>query len=73
MNLPEISEQKKIAEILDCLDQEIFHLESKLNLFQTQKQGLMQQLGTGHLKRDRRISAFFIGLKWTFQHLSLIS
>ena len=29
--------------------------------------------GTGHLKRDRRISAFFIGLKWTFQHLSLIS
>ncbi|MFM7603183.1 MAG: hypothetical protein ACKO7R_18605 [Pseudanabaena sp.] len=30
-------------------------------------------MGTGHLKRDRRISAFFIGLKWTFQHLSLIS
>gem|GEM_PF-1584706 len=29
--------------------------------------------GTGHLKRDRRISDFFIALNWTFQHLSLIS
>ncbi len=50
VNLPEINEQKKIAEILDCLDQEIFHLEAKLKLFQTQKQGLMQQLLTGKIR-----------------------
>ena len=50
VNLPQINEQKKIAEILDCLDQEILHLEAKLKLFQTQKQGLMQQLLTGKIR-----------------------
>ena len=29
--------------------------------------------GTGQLKRDRRICVFFVGMKCTFQHPSLIN
>lgn len=45
--LPPESEQKKIAEILECIDAKVIRLVSKQELFQALKRGLMQKLLTG--------------------------
>ena len=45
--VPDISEQKRIAEILDTADSEILLYQRKLEVLQLQKKGLMQQLLTG--------------------------
>lgn len=45
--LPPESEQKKIAEILECIDAKVTRLVSKQELFEALKRGLMQKLLTG--------------------------
>jgi type I restriction enzyme S subunit len=50
LNLPEISEQKAIAEIIDDVDKQIECLESKLHKYQMIKQGMMQALLTGKIR-----------------------
>ena len=48
--LPPLSEQKAIADILSKADEEIDLLTRKLDLLQSQKKGLMQQLLTGKIR-----------------------
>ena len=48
--LPPLSEQKTIADILSKADEEIDLLTRKLDLLQFQKKGLMQQLLTGKIR-----------------------
>ena len=48
--IPEIEEQKKIAEVLTAADNEITALQEQLQKLKTQKQGLMQQLLTGKIR-----------------------
>ncbi len=48
--LPPLSEQKAIADILSKADEEIDLLTRKLDLLQFQKKGLMQQLLTGKIR-----------------------
>lgn len=50
LKLPPLSEQKAIADILSKADEEIDLLTRKLNLLQSQKKGLMQQLLTGKIR-----------------------
>lgn len=50
INLPPLSEQKAIADILSKADEEIDLLTRKLDLLQSQKKGLMQQLLTGKIR-----------------------
>lgn len=45
--IPDITEQRRIAEMLDKVDAEILLYQEKLAAFQLQKKGLMQQLLTG--------------------------
>lgn len=47
---PPLSEQKAIADILSKADEEIDLLTRKLDLIQSQKKGLMQQLLTGKIR-----------------------
>jgi type I restriction enzyme S subunit len=47
LSLPTIIEQKKIASILSCADNEIEMLQSKLDFIKKEKKALMQQLLTG--------------------------
>ena len=47
LSLPELPEQKAIANILDTTSQEIDILRAELIMFQKQKRGLMQKLLTG--------------------------
>lgn len=47
---PNIQEQKAIAQILSCLDNEITVLEAKRNKYIKAKQGMMQQLLTGKIR-----------------------
>lgn len=47
---PPLSEQKAIADILSKADEEIDLLTRKLDLLQSQKKGLMQQLLTGKIR-----------------------
>lgn len=49
-NLPPLPEQKAIADILSKADEEIDLLTRKLDLLQSQKKGLMQQLLTGKIR-----------------------
>ena len=57
--LPSIPEQQKIAAFLDIADQEIKQLTQKLEAYQEQKKGLMQQLLTGkkRVKIDHKEAA----------------
>ncbi|HBO58704.1 MAG TPA: restriction endonuclease subunit S [Alphaproteobacteria bacterium] len=48
--LPPLSEQKTIADILSKADEEIDLLTRKLDLLKSQKKGLMQQLLTGKIR-----------------------
>ena len=50
INLPEIAEQEKIAEVLTTSDNEITALQEQLQQLKKQKQGLMQQLLTGKIR-----------------------
>ena len=45
--IPSISLQRRIAEKLLCIDEEIHHLKSKRSKYQAIKQGMMQELLTG--------------------------
>ena len=47
LNLPSLSEQKAIAEVLTTADKEIATHRKKLDVLRLQKRGLMQQLLTG--------------------------
>lgn len=48
--VPEIEEQKAIAQILSNIDSEIDTLEQKLSKYRQVKQGMMQQLLTGRIR-----------------------
>lgn len=48
--IPDIDEQRAIAEVLNACDQELSLLKRKLELLKKQKQGLMQQLLTGKVR-----------------------
>lgn len=51
VTIPEsIEEQKAIAQILSDIDKEIEQLEKKLAKYQQIKQGMMQELLTGHIR-----------------------
>ncbi|MBF4359092.1 restriction endonuclease subunit S [Vibrio anguillarum] len=47
ITLPLVDEQKKIASVLSCADQEIESLKSQLDGLKQEKKSLMQQLLTG--------------------------
>ena len=47
---PDIKEQKAIAQVLSDMDNEIQQLEKKLDKYQQMKQGMMQELLTGHIR-----------------------
>jgi type I restriction enzyme S subunit len=47
ITIPDIKEQKAIAEVLQTADKEINQLKRKLNTLETQKRGLMQKLLIG--------------------------
>jgi type I restriction enzyme, S subunit len=48
--IPDIDEQRAIAQVLNACDQELSLLNRKLELLKKQKQGLMQQLLTGKVR-----------------------
>ena len=50
VKLPSIEEQKKIAELLTLIDQDIDNLKRLLHLRKLQKKGLMQKLLTGEVR-----------------------
>ena len=50
MNIPNLSEQNRIATILQIADKEINLLKTKVEKLREQKKGLMQQLLTGKLR-----------------------
>jgi type I restriction enzyme S subunit len=47
VKLPDVKEQKEIANILDAASAELNQYQQKLEQLQLQKKGLMQQLLTG--------------------------
>ncbi|ANP64623.1 restriction endonuclease subunit S [Vibrio sp. Vb1554] len=57
--LPPLEEQKKIASVLSCADNEVDILEAKLAHFKQEKKALMQQLLTGkrRVKVDEEVAA----------------
>jgi type I restriction enzyme S subunit len=48
--MPDIEEQRRIAQVLSVADNEINQLEKKLNALEKQKRGLMQKLLTGEVR-----------------------
>lgn len=50
VTIPSLSEQKRIASVLNACDTEIASLQSKLEALQRQKKGLMQKLLTGKIR-----------------------
>lgn len=50
VKVPKIEEQIAIAQVLETADQELKSYEAKLEAFQLQKKGLMQQLLTGKIR-----------------------
>lgn len=50
IRIPRYEEQKKIAELLNQLDEEIVLLTQKIDILQKHKQGLMQKLLTGEVR-----------------------
>lgn len=50
VKVPKIEEQIAIAQVLEAADQELKSYEAKLEAFQLQKKGLMQQLLTGKIR-----------------------
>ena len=49
-DIPSIEEQKKIAELLSAIDDDIDNLKKLLELRKQQKKGLMQRLLTGEIR-----------------------
>lgn len=50
LNIPPLDQQRKISNILNCCDEEIQLLNSKLEKLKEQKKGLMQKLLTGQIR-----------------------
>lgn len=50
LTIPSFEEQTAIAQVLETADQELKSYETKLEAFQLQKKGLMQQLLTGKIR-----------------------
>ena len=50
VTIPSIPEQRKIAEVLGLMDEEIALLRRELEALKRQKQGLMQKLLTGEVR-----------------------
>ncbi len=50
VSIPPIDEQRKIAAVLNVIDNEIEFLKKKLEYLKTQKKGLMQKLLTGQIR-----------------------
>uniref|UniRef100_UPI0026217109 restriction endonuclease subunit S n=1 Tax=Brachyspira sp. TaxID=1977261 RepID=UPI0026217109 len=50
INIPSLEEQKKIAELISVIDEEIENLKKQLELRKQQKKGLMQRLLTGEVR-----------------------
>ncbi len=50
LSFPQIKEQNAIVEVLDIAEKELNSYETKLEAFQLQKKGLMQQLLTGKIR-----------------------
>ena len=50
LTIPSFEEQTAIAQVLETADQELKSYEAKLEAFQLQKKGLMQQLLTGKIR-----------------------
>jgi type I restriction enzyme S subunit len=50
LRLPPIEEQRRIAEFLECCDNEVSILAQELQLLRVQKRGLMQKLLTGKVR-----------------------
>ena len=55
--VPQIGEQRIIANALDAGAAEVALLEEKIGRFQTQKRGLMQKLLSGERPLDERFDA----------------
>jgi type I restriction enzyme S subunit len=53
IEIPSVSEQKAIADVLMTIDREIELLEMQLNKYQKQKKGLMQKLLTGKMRVNK--------------------
>ncbi|QHP78865.1 restriction endonuclease subunit S [Pectobacterium odoriferum] len=56
LHLPTLAEQKKIASILSCADQEIELLQQKLHHLKQEKKALMQQLLTGKRRVNMEVA-----------------
>jgi type I restriction enzyme S subunit len=56
LHLPTLAEQKKIASILSCADQEIELLQQKLHHLKQEKQALVQQLLTGKRRVNMEVA-----------------
>lgn len=50
LQLPNVEEQRRIADVLNACDQEIRLLKAKLELLKKQRKGLMQKLLTGEIR-----------------------
>ncbi len=50
VELPSVGEQRKIADIIDCVNCEIRLLRQECDSVRVQKRGLMQQLLTGKVR-----------------------
>lgn len=50
IHLPELMEQRKIGEVLNLADDELWQLEAKLTALIARKKGLMQKLLTGQIR-----------------------
>ena len=50
LNLPQLEEQKAIAQILSDMDRELQTLRQKREKFKQVKQGMMQELLTGKVR-----------------------
>jgi type I restriction enzyme S subunit len=50
IKLPEFAEQQAVAQILSDMDAEIEALEQKRDKYKALKQGMMQELLTGHIR-----------------------
>ncbi|HDS4874342.1 TPA: restriction endonuclease subunit S [Citrobacter koseri] len=56
LHLPTLAEQKKIASILSCADQEIELLQQKLHHLKQEKKALVQQLLTGKRRVNMEVA-----------------
>ncbi|MFN5753829.1 MAG: hypothetical protein ACK47G_15500, partial [Pseudanabaena sp.] len=57
----------------DEVTQWLVHKERTSAEFWVKVKPYVRKIGTGHSKRDQRITFFLIGLKWAFQKLTIIN